>query len=354
MGDGILTTDRERAAMDGINRDRVTNWLRDHTVVTPPLTFVVIPGGRSNLTYRVSDAGGRRWVLRRPPLHSVLSSAHDVGREYRMVAALQDTEVPVPPLVGLEQDDAVTGAPFYVMEFVDGLVLREAEDVVAALDEEARRQVAFNLADTLADLHGVDVDRIGVADSARGDGYIERQLRRWLGQYAKGSRRELPLVQEVHDRLAAAIPEQAETAIVHGDYRLDNLLVGPDGSIRAVLDWELSTVGDPLADVGLLQVYWKPLKGTAMPGFPTAGMAPGIPEVEEVIARYAERSGRDVSQLDFYVTFGYWKLALILEGVYTRFASGAYGAPDGSAEIYGKMVIQLLERSAQTSRAGSR
>jgi aminoglycoside phosphotransferase (APT) family kinase protein len=339
--------------VDGIDAGRVTDWFRARTDVVPPLDFDVIAGGRSNLTYRVADAAGHRWVLRRPPLHSVLASAHDVGREHRIMAALQDTAVPVPPLVGDEPDETVTGAPFYVMEFVDGLVPRDAEVVTASLDSDARRAVAFNLADTLADLHAVDVDAVGLGDLAKRTDYIARQLHRWSGQYAKGSQRDLPLVGEVHDRLAADIPEQGPPAIVHGDYRLDNMIVGPDGGIRAVLDWELCTLGDPLADLGLLKVYWSPPTGREMPMIPAAGDIPGVPAIEDVIDRYGQRSGRDLDQLDYYVAFGYWKLAIILEGVHTRFASGAYGQTDGTHEAFGDMVIELLELAAQaTGRAG--
>ena len=335
--------------VDGIDAEGVSAWFRERTEVTPPLDFAVIAGGRSNLTYTVTDAAGRRWVLRRPPLHSVLASAHDVGREHRIMAALQGTVVPVPPLVGMEPDEAVTGAPFYVMEFVDGLVPRDEAAVTTTLDEDARRAVAFNLADTLADLHAVDVDEVGLGDLAKRTDYIARQLHRWSGQYEKGSERDLPLVMQVHDRLKADIPEQGPPAIVHGDYRLDNMIVGEDGSIRAVLDWELCTLGDPLADLGLLQVYWSPPAGREMPMIPAAGSIPGVPPIEDVIARYEQRSGRDLSQLDYYVAFGYWKLAIILEGVYTRFASGAYGQTDGSHEAFGQMVIELLELAADAA-----
>lgn len=342
------------ATADGIDARRVTDWMVERTDAAPPLDFEVITGGRSNLTYTVSDVNGRRWVLRRPPLHSVLASAHDVGREHRIMQALQDTAVPVPPLVGNEPDDMVTGAPFYVMEFVEGLVPRDEAAVTSALDEQARRRVGFNLADTLADLHAVDVDEVGLGDLAKRTDYIARQLHRWSGQYEKGGERELPLVMAVHDRLAADIPEQGPPAIVHGDYRLDNVIIGEDGDVRAVLDWELCTLGDPLADVGLLQVYWAPPAGRDMPMLPSAAKIPGIPAVEDVIARYGERSGRDLSQLDYYVAFGYWKLAIILEGVYTRFASGAYGKTDGSHEAFGTLVVELLELADEAAGKAGR
>lgn len=332
--------------LDGIDKQRVTDWLVVRTEVTPPLAFDRIEGGRSNLTYRLTDSHGNRWVLRRPPLYSVLASAHDVGREFQIMAALRDTPVPVPGLVGFEPDADVTGAPFYVMEFVDGVVPRDAETVAGALDWDARRKVAFNLADTLAELHAIDADAIGLGKLGKHTDYVARQLRRWSRQYEAGSERDLPLVRHVRDRLGAAIPDQGSPAIVHGDYRLDNMIVGEDGSIRAVLDWELCTLGDPMADVGLLHVYWSPLANRERPLIPAAGLIDGIPPIKDVIARYGQQSGRDLSRLDFYVAFGYWKLAVILEGVYTRFRSGAYGQGDGSHEAYGEMVIDLLQLAA--------
>jgi aminoglycoside phosphotransferase (APT) family kinase protein len=330
---------------EGADVDAVGRWLGERADVTLPLIIELIAGGRSNLTYRVTDAAGRRWVLRRPPLHSVLTSAHDVGREYRIMAALQDTAVPVPPLVGNEPDAGVIGAPFYVMEFVDGLVPRDAASVQATLDPSARRAVAFNLADTLADLHAVEADAVGLGDLSRPADYIARQLHRWSKQHAAGSTRTLPLVGELHQWLKANIPAQATSAIVHGDYRLDNLIIGTNGEIRAVVDWELCTLGDPLADLGLLQVYWSPPNGREMPMIPAAGKIPGVPAIQQVLDRYAARSGKNLDQIDYYVVFGHWKLAMVLEGVYTRFASGAYGQVDGSHEAFGQIVIDLLKEA---------
>src|SRR5690606_6663801 len=262
----------------GIDRERVTEWFVEHAPgCEPPLAFALIAGGRSNLTYRVTDAAGHAWVLRRPPPGQVLATAHDMGREYRIISALGPTDVPVAPVVGLCSDEAVNGAPFYVMDFVDGLVARNAE-AAAALDEPARRRAGEQIADVLARIHAVDPDAVGLGDLGRKEGYVERQLRRWHGQWEKSQTRELPLVDEVHAALAARVPEQGPATIVHGDYRLDNCLLRPDGTIAAVLDWELCTLGDPLADVGLLCVYWTdPDDGTAalldaattLEGFPT-------------------------------------------------------------------------------------
>ncbi len=330
----------------GIDADGVTAWFEEHAPgVRPPLEFELISGGRSNLTFSVSDTGDRRWALRRPPLHSALASAHDVGREHRIVSALGPTPVPVPPAVGLCEDAEVSGAPFFVMEFVDGLVLRDDDAARAAFDEDGRRRVAEAMVDVLAEIHAVVPDDVGLGDLGRREGYIERQLRRWRGQWEQAKTRELPALEEAFDRLSAAVPEQGPATIVHGDYRLDNMIVSEAGDVRAVLDWELCTLGDPLADVGLLVVYWSRPYGGA------PGRVAGFPPVEELVARYAARSGRDVSGLDFYVAFGAWKLAAIIEGVYARYAAGAYGEMDPEIENLPAAAEQLAADAAERSLA---
>jgi aminoglycoside phosphotransferase (APT) family kinase protein len=339
---------------EGIKADGVTAWFVEHVPgLRPPLTFSLIAGGRSNLTYRVTDAAGGVWVLRRPPLGSVLASAHDMGREHRVMAALANTPVPVPPVIGLCADESVNGAPFYVMEFVDGLVLRD-ESAVTSVSEPVRWASAESLVDVLADLHAVDPDAVGLGDLGRKEGYVERLLRRWRGQWEQSKTREIPLVEEVAERLARGVPDQGPATIVHGDYRLDNAIVSPeDGRLRAVLDWELCTLGDPLADVGLLMVYWTEPDDEVSPLFWAPTRAPGFPGRKEVAARYAERSGRDLSELDFYVALGLWKIATILEGVYARYAAGAYGQTDESFRQFEAVVPRLAEAAAEAaSRAG--
>ncbi len=336
--------------VEGVDAGAVADWLAERVAtVAPPLDFEVIQGGRSNLTFTVSDTDGRHWVLRRPPLHSVLESAHDMGREHRIIAALADTDVPVPPTVGFEPDGDVIGAPFYVMDFVDGPVIRDLQAAENVLDEAGRRRATESLVDVLVSLHAVDPDAVGLGDLGRKQDYIARQLHRWHGQYEKGKAREVPLIDEVHDRLAAAIPAQQDATIVHGDYRLDNLILAPTGEVRAVLDWELCTLGDPLADVGLLMVYWSEPGDETVPLLSAPTTADGFPRRAEVAQRYAERSGRDLSELDYYVAFGFWKLAVILEGVYARFSAGAYGETDDSFKQFGDIVIRLAERAAATA-----
>ena len=227
--------------------------------VSTPLTFTLIAGGRSNLTFRVEDADGRAWALRRPPLHHVLPTAHDMSREYRLMHSLGPAGVPVPVTVGLCTDEAVNERPFYVMEFVEGHILRNAPEAEAAFDEATRGVVGDHMADTLAALHDVDPDAVGLGDLGRHEGYIERQLKRWRGQYEQMQVEGVDhggIVERVSDELARRIPKQQRTSVVHGDYRMDNVVLADDGTVRAILDWEICTLGDPLADLGLLMDYW--------------------------------------------------------------------------------------------------
>lgn len=331
---------------DAIDADKVTAWFAQRTEIAPPLSFDLITGGHSNLTFRVADAAGRRWVLRRPPLKQVLATAHDMSREHTIIAALGPTDVPVPPVLGLCEDDAVNGAPFYVMEFVDGLVVRDI-GIAQTLTPEQRRTAGESVVDVLARIHAVDVDAVGLGDLGKRDDYIARQLKRWYGQFEKSKTREVPVVDEVHDLLLAAIPHQGPPAIVHGDYRLDNCMLGPDSRIVAVLDWEICTLGDPLADVGLLMVYSPDADAAATTGLPAPTTLEGFPSQKEMLARYEAASGRDLSQIDYYVAFGYWKLACILEGVYARYAGGAMGdRGDASAfDFFGQQVIAIAEQA---------
>ncbi|MBW3659505.1 MAG: phosphotransferase family protein [Actinobacteria bacterium] len=343
-------------AAEGIDVDGVTAWLGERVAaLDPPLSFDVIEGGRSNLTYRVTDAEGRRFILRRPPLHGVLESAHDMGREHRIISALETTDVPVPRTIGFEPDEDVTGAPFYAMEFVAGPVIRDAAAAEDELDVDARRAAAFSLVDTLVALHAVDPDDVGLGDLARKEDYIARQLKRWHGQYRKGRTRDLPAIDGVHERLVASIPAQGRAAIVHGDYRLDNVIVSEAGEVRAVLDWELCTLGDPLADLGLLMVYWSEPDDDLVPLQSAPTVVDGFPSRQELAERYAARSGRDISELDYYTAFGLWKLAVILEGVYGRYRSGAYGdVPEEVWGPFGDIVVRLLEQADAAATAAGR
>lgn len=290
-------------------------------LVDGPLTADLIAGGRSNLTYAVGD-GRTSLVLRRPPLGHVLATAHDMTREHRVLGALADGPVPVPRPLLLCEDTAVLGAPFYVMERVDGRVLRDADDV-AALPPDRLAALADHLVDVLADLHLLDVDTVGLADFGRPDGYLERQVRRWARQLDASRSRDVPGIEDLRDRLAAAVPASSGAAVLHGDYRLDNVMVDPGdpGRVVAVLDWEMATLGDPLADLGLFVVYrTRPVP----PDDPVsdAMSAPGFPAAAALVERYTARTGADTSALGWYVALGFFKLAVILEGIHYRYVQG--------------------------------
>jgi aminoglycoside phosphotransferase (APT) family kinase protein len=339
---------------DGIDREALEAWFGENVPgVDFPLGFERIAGGHSNLTYRVTDASGQKWALRRPPLGKRLGSAHDMAREHKVVSALGGTEVPVAPVVGLCEDESVNDAPFYVMEFVEGPILRGLAEAEIFPDESDRRAIGERVADTLVKIHAVDPDAVGLGDLGRKEDYVARQLRRWQGQWEKSKTRELEPIDRVHEALSARIPEQGPATIVHGDYRLDNMILTESGDVAAVVDWELCTLGDPLADVGLLMAYW-PERGDDVValGMP-ANLAPGFPSQAELAARYAERSGRDLSDLGFYVALGYWKLAIILEGVYARYTAGGYGKVNEGFEAFARLVERLAEEAERVEREGS-
>jgi aminoglycoside phosphotransferase (APT) family kinase protein len=343
----------EPEAIDGIDRAGVESWFRDNVDgAEPPLEFELISGGRSNLTYAVGDSAGGRWALRRPPMGKTLGSAHDMGRECRVVAALAETPVPVAHIAGFCDDESVNDAPFYVMDFVDGPVLRGRDDA-DPYDERTRRTIGERVVDTLVDIHAVDPDDVGLGELGRKEDYVARTLHRWKGQWEKGKTRDLPLVDDVHDRLAARIPEQGPATIVHGDYRLDNMILTPDArDVAAVVDWELCTLGDPLADVGMLLVYWGDPDDELFPLFAPATIARGFPSRDDVRDAYAQRSRRDLSLIDFYVALGLWKLAIILEGVYARYSAGQYGegAELDAVHAFGRNVARLAELADEAER----
>jgi aminoglycoside phosphotransferase (APT) family kinase protein len=328
----------------GIDEVPVTRWFEEHVPgATGPLSFALIAGGRSNLTFRVDDASGHTWALRRPPTGHVLASAHDMSREYRVISAMRHNPgVPVPDAIAFCADPAVTGAPFTVMSFVDGLVVHDTATALQ-LDETVRWRAARSLTDVLLALHEPDPTDLGLDDFGRRDGYLARQLKRWHGQFQQSRQREVPALDEAHRRLAAAMPEQQAVAVVHGDYRLENVVIGPGGPLRAVLDWELCTLGDPLADLAQLLVYWADPDdlGTRVPASST--MAGGFPDRAQLAAWYGEGSRLDLSVLPYYIAFGYWRLACILEGVYSRYLGGAGGGDQSDATVFASQVPLLAQ-----------
>jgi aminoglycoside phosphotransferase (APT) family kinase protein len=339
--------------MRGIDEQSVTQWFVDHVDgCVPPLAFSVIAGGHSNLTFRVADATGRFFVLRRPPLGHVLATAHDMSREHRLISAVGQTSVPVPHALGLCTDVSVNDAPFYVMDFVDGVVLDTIEKATD-VSVEARHRLGLDLIDVLADLHAIDVDAVGLGDLAKRTGYVERQIKRWSGQWDMSKTRELPVVEEVRDRLSASVPVQQSVSIAHGDYRLGNCLIDPaTGRLNAVLDWELCTLGDPLADVGYLGVYWSDDGAPSMRVGDATG-AGGFPTYDELVHRYSLRTGRDCSNINYYKAFSAWRLCVISEGVLARYLHGQMANEDpeviatfrAGAEQLAEEALTLLRRS---------
>lgn len=305
----------------GLDLERLRNHLESERpgLVRGELTAELIAGGRSNLTYAVTD-GHSRWAVRRPPLGHVLPTAHDMGREYRVISALAGTGVPVPPTVLLCDDPDVIGARFYVMDFIDGTPFREAGRL-AELGPQRTREVVASLVETLVELHAVSPESVGLGDFGRPEGFLERQLRRWGKQLDASRSRDLPGIDDLHDRLASAMPASPAPTIVHGDYRLDNVLVDEQDRITAVLDWEMSTLGDPLTDLALIVAYSSRDLPT-FAGVSNAHEAPGFPGTDEIVARYAKGSGRDVSALPWYAGFAFFKLAVILEGIHYRYSQG--------------------------------
>jgi aminoglycoside phosphotransferase (APT) family kinase protein len=292
------------------------------------VTYSLIAGGHSNLTYRAEDSAGNAYVLRRPPLGHVLESAHDMGREHKIIAALANTDVPVAPTYGLCADASVNGAPFYVMRFVDGLVLNDST-IAKKIAENDRRALGFHVIDVLATLHSFDPDTVGLGDLGRKEAYLARQLNRWTKQWEASKTDEIPAMEETRRLLETRMPQQIGSGIVHGDYRLGNMIVkGP--RIMAVLDWELCTLGDPLADVGYLMNAWaSPAEIPSAPGDGAPTAAGGFPARAELCARYENATGRDLSGINYYRAFSHWRLAAIGQGVYKRYLVGAMGANRG-------------------------
>ncbi|MFB7708352.1 phosphotransferase family protein [Streptomyces sp. NPDC056105] len=320
-------------------------------LVAGPLSGRVVEGGRSNLTYIVGD-GSSTWVVRRPPLGHVLATAHDMKREYRVISALNPTSVPVPEALLMCEDDSVLGAPFYVMEYVAGTPYRTA-DQLAQLGPERTRAAVLSLVDTLVDLHAVDPAEVGLADFGRPEGFLDRQLRRWGKQLDASRNRELAGVDELHAALGRSLPTSPAPTVVHGDYRLDNVLINEDSDgvdrIKAVLDWEMSTLGDPLTDLGLLVMYSAKLEVPDSP-VSTTSAAAGHPDPAEIIERYAARSGRDVSAVSWYTAFAWFKLAVILEGIHYRYTLGqTVGA---GFDRIGELVPVFIDHGLTTLQKG--
>jgi aminoglycoside phosphotransferase (APT) family kinase protein len=349
MTEGDLTALAERAAPPASLGRYLATELGDDGWRECSVTLVA--GGKSNLTFFVDSAAGEA-VVRRPPLSTLLPTAHDMRREHRVMTALGRTDVPVPRTLALCTDESVVGAPFYVMERVHGHIVRESLPPGYADEPQQRHAIGMGFIDVLASLHEVDPQAVGLGDYGRPDGYLERQVRRWTSQWDAARQADEPDGPEL-DRLAGrlreALPAAATGPIVHGDYRLDNSVLDPDrpGRVAAVLDWELSTLGDPLADLGLLYVYWpEPEDGPerqATLAVESVTALPGFPRRSELFERYATRTGRDVSALPWYVGFGAFKLAVVCAGIAARGRAGA---------MIGEGFVEMAQRIGPLVRLG--
>ena len=337
------------AELPGVDLGALTQWL---DVERPglragELSGEVIAGGKSNLTYRIAD-GKSAWALRRPPLAHVLPTAHDMAREYTVMSALGATDVPVPHTVALCTDHDVLGANFYLMSFVDGVVLDRPE-AIDKLTPDLARSTCDQLMDTLVVLHGVDPQSVGLGEFGRPDGFLARQVKRWSQQWRANETEPRPMLPELLDKLVSTMPEQSRSGIVHGDYRLTNVMYAPDlSNIAAVVDWEMATLGDPLTDVGLLVVY-QTLSAEDDGVMPRMSPADGFPTADELVVRYGANSDRDLSDLDWYVALGYFKLAVISEGIHNRYLQGKT-VGEGFSH-FGDSVPRLLDTALLTLAA---
>jgi len=335
-----MMTDAEHAdGPPGLSLTSLSRWLdaRHPGMRRGELKASAIPGGRSNLTYQVTD-GTTRWALRRPPLGHVLPTAHDMSREFTIITALHDSAVPVAAPVAFCDDRGVLGEPFYLMSFVDGVVLERPELVG---DFATAEHATATLVDTLVALHSVDPGAVGLADFGKVEGFLERQVRRWDKQFSSSVGEGNALEQAVVAALAEKLPESTTAGVVHGDYRLTNVLYSRDFSrIEAVVDWEMATLGDPLTDVGLLYVYHQLASASqgVMPNFPPAL---GFLSPDAMVARYAEATGLDAGRLDWYIALGYFKLGVIAAGIHARYLQGK--TVGSGFEIFGAMVETTLQ-----------
>lgn len=339
-------------AVRGLDVEAVAAWLAAALPAAQgPFTFDLIAAGGSNLTYRVTDAAGAQWALRRPPGEVGLPTAHDMSREWTIMSALAPTSIPVPAMVAYCDDVTITGASFYVMSFEEGLILRDqaaAQHLTAASANAATQ----SLIDVQVHLHTVDLEAVGLAELGKHADYTGRQLKRWRGQVERAGVRQLPLMVELHERLVASKPpERARPALAHGDYRFDNTVLGPDHTVRAVLDWELCTTGDPIADFVWSLQYWADPGDqlTWLTNPPTLHNA--FCRRDEVRERYGAASGFDLDDIGWYTVFSWWKHACIVEGAYARRLAGQQGGLTGSDPgAIAQRVDNFLEHAHQLAR----
>ena len=323
----------------GIKMDSLVAWFRANVAEVEDLDARLIGHGRSNLTYKLEAPDGRAWVLRRPPLSHVQPTAHDMAREFRVLSALKDTDVPVPRPLAFCGDNEVIGAQFYIMEFVDGFVPSNPQEVARRYDEGQRRLMAEELVDNLVRLHAIRPEEVGLGDFGRPQGYLARQVRRFSEQWQRIKYREVPELDELCRRLNSFTMPESDHSIVHGDYKLGNTILDADGHIVAIVDWEMSTLGDPLMDLGFLYLNWV---GDEEGAASRLSALPGYPTWDEIARRYAARSGRDLLNFDYYVVLNHFKLAVILENMYARYLAG--GTVGEGFESIGERALEAARR----------
>jgi aminoglycoside phosphotransferase (APT) family kinase protein len=340
----------EPTSAPGFETTSVTEWLSEHVPgLVRPMTWTKLPGGHSNLTYRVDDATGRSLVVRRPPMGDLLATAHDMKREYTLISALWPTPVPVPEPLAFTDDPAITGAQFYAMGWVEGRSLYTADETAAHLTVEARRRTGPSFIDTLTALHQLDPDEIGLGNLGKRSSYLGRQLKRWYESWNASKNRELPDVDRLHSFLIDRLPQQARVCVVHGDYGLHNCRVASDGHIAAVVDWEISTLGDPLADLAYCINAWIESAEEGPNAMQAPTTLPGFCSRAYLIDRYANQTGADLSQINYYRCFNHWKSVCIMQGVYARYLQGQKSSEDVDVENFRVRIENALRLAVQAA-----
>lgn len=341
--------DTTKQSPKGYDVAAVESWLAKHVPqLSAPLRWTRLEGGHSNLTFLIEDGEGTRAVIRRPPMGELLPKAHDMAREWSLISALADSGVPVPKALGFCDEVGVTGARFYVMGHVDGHPLYSAADAQRWVPEVLRTTLAHSFIDVLAALHSIDPEVVGLGGLGRHDGYIARQLSTWYRSWnasIEGAGFDDARAHELQQYFMAHVPAQGPARIVHGDYGLHNTLVGADGRVAAVVDWEISTLGDPLADLAYAMNQWAEAGDPPSPrGVPPTTL-PGFPGRAHLAERYATGTGRDLSTLDFYVGFNRWKSAAIVHGVYARYLEGKKSSEGVDLPALKATILRSLAQS---------
>ena len=331
---------------EGYNVANVEAWVRENVPsLAPPFTWTRLLGGHSNLTYEIVDTNGKKAVIRRPPQGQLLPKAHDMSREWALISSLGPTDVPVPEALGFCESPDVTGAWFYIMGHIDGHPLYNADDTNLWIPEDCRAVLGDSFMDVLAALHSVDPDEVGLGDLGKKDSYVGRQLKTWYRSWnasVEPAQLDDPRAHELQQYFVDNLPDQGPARVVHGDYGCHNCLFGSDGRIAAVVDWEISTLGDPLADLAYALNQWAQVDDELAPGANPPTAMEGFKTRDELAARYAEKTGRDLSKLNYYIGFNRWKSAAIVHGVYARYMEGKKSTEGIDLdELRGRIILSL-------------